>query len=74
MARERERLPEEQKRLLDERIVHNKALEGALIDREASLKSEESRRLVALEQRSREMMQELSRHRLQVEQDLADEK
>lgn len=74
LARERERLPEEHKRLLEEQITRNKTLEGVLIDKEGALRAEESRRLLVLEITNKEAIDDIARKRLRAETDLSEER
>ena len=74
LAKERERLPEEHRRLLDEQAARNQALEGALLEREGIMRAEEARRLAILDQRAKDAAEEVARQRLRLENDLADER
>lgn len=74
LARERERLPEEHKRLLEEQTTRSKILEGSLIEREGALRVEEARRTHELNVRAKEGAEELNRSRMRVEQELSEER
>lgn len=74
LTRERERLPEDHRRLLDEQVARNKALEGSLLEREGILRAEEARRVAALDQRVREATEDIARQRTRMESDLDDER
>jgi len=74
LAKERERLPEQHRRLLDEQAARNKALEGALLEREGIMRAEEARRTALLDQRAKDASEEVARQRLRLENDLADER
>jgi hypothetical protein len=74
LARERERLPEEHKRLLEEQTTRSKILEGSLIEREGALRAEEARRTHELNMRAREGAEELNRSRMRAEQEVSEER
>ena len=71
LAKERERVPEEHRKLLDEQAARNKALEGALLEREGILRAEEARRSAVLDQRAKDIAEDMARQRLRVESDLS---
>ena len=71
LAKERDRLPEEHRKLLDEQAARNKALEGALLEREGILRVEEARRSAVLDQRAKDIAEDMARQRLRVESDLS---
>ena len=71
LAKERERLPDEHRKLLDEQAARNKALEGALLEREGILRAEEARRSAVLDQRAKDIAEDMARQRLRVESDLS---
>jgi hypothetical protein len=74
LAKERERLPEEHKRLLEEQITRSRILEGSLLEREGALRAEEMRRTHELNVRAKEGTEELNRSRMRFDQELSEER
>jgi hypothetical protein len=74
LAKERERLPEEHKRLLEEQVTRNRILEGSLIEKEGALRAEEMRRTHELHMRAKEGTEEINRSRMRLDQELSEER
>jgi phage protein D len=74
LARERERLPEEYQRQVNDERKRIETLENTLKEREGALRAEEVRRLTVLDLKSKEVAEEAARARMRFEVDIADER
>lgn len=71
---ERMALPAHQQRVYEEQLERVARIEASLRDKEHALAAEEARRLASLEQLKKDSLDQLSRHRLRTEADLAAER
>ena len=74
LARERERLPAEHQRRLDDALARYEALEHSLKEREGALRAEETRRLTDLELKVRQNAEEAARVRRRFDDEMAEER
>ena len=74
LAQERASLPAHQQRMYEEQLARTAQAEADLRDRAHALSSEEARRLAGLEQLKKDTMDQVNRHRLRAEADMAAER